>query len=130
MVLLFSDKCSVLKMFPYSGLESFSREPAVLKRFESVASSKILLAEILEREEVPLVVLYDTSQDDDININAACLKALQDKSFESPLKVNKNIRSIRCYDKTLMSLTKSTLQVMWYNNSIASNSMVFWYTPQ
>lgn len=70
-----------------SGLESFSHEPAVLKRFESVASGKILLAEIVEREELPLVVLYDTSQDDDININAACLKALQDKSLESPLKV-------------------------------------------
>lgn len=62
----------------------------MLKRFESVASGKILLAEILEREEVPLVVLYDTSQDDDININAACLKTLQDKSLESPLKVNKH----------------------------------------
>lgn len=60
----------------------------MLKRFESVASGKILLAEVLERVEVPLVVLYDTSQDDDININAACLKALQDKSLESPLKVN------------------------------------------
>lgn len=55
-----------------------------------MATGKILLAEILEREEVPLVVLYDTSQDDDININAACMKALQDRSLESPLKVTKN----------------------------------------
>ncbi|XP_057192988.1 tudor domain-containing protein 7B isoform X2 [Triplophysa rosa] len=88
-----------------AGLGSFSREPAVLKRFESVASGKILLAEILEREEVPLVVLYDTSQDDDININAACLKALQDKSLESPLKVNNsymhvNVTSV-CSDGTI-----------------------------
>lgn len=72
-----------------SGLESFSQEQAVLKRFESMATGKILLAEILERKEVPLVVLYDTSQDDDININAACMKALQDRSLESPLKVTK-----------------------------------------
>lgn len=54
-----------------------------------MATGKILLAEILVRQEVPLVVLYDTSQDDDININAACMKALQDKSLESPLKVTK-----------------------------------------
>ncbi|KAA0723685.1 Tudor domain-containing protein 7B [Triplophysa tibetana] len=88
-----------------AGLGSFSREPAVLKRFESVASGKILLAEILEREEVPLVVLYDTSQDDDININAACLKALQDKSLESPLKVNNTFMNVNvtsvCSDGTI-----------------------------
>ncbi|XP_055067271.2 tudor domain-containing protein 7B isoform X1 [Misgurnus anguillicaudatus] len=88
-----------------AGLESFSHEPAVLKRFESVASGKILLAEIVEREEVPLVVLYDTSQDDDININAACLKALQDKSLESPLKVNSAYMNVTvtsvCSDGTI-----------------------------
>ncbi|XP_043100105.1 tudor domain-containing protein 7B isoform X2 [Puntigrus tetrazona] len=88
-----------------AGLESFSQEQAVLKRFESMATGKILLAEILERQEVPLVVLYDTSQDDDININAACMKALQDKSLESPLKVNSaymnvNVTSV-CSDGTI-----------------------------
>ncbi|XP_073691887.1 tudor domain-containing protein 7B [Garra rufa] len=88
-----------------AGLESFSQEQAVLKRFESMATGKILLAEILEREHVPLVVLYDTSQDDDININAACMKALQDKSLESPLKVNSaymnvNVTSV-CSDGTI-----------------------------
>ncbi|XP_050970665.1 tudor domain-containing protein 7B isoform X2 [Labeo rohita] len=88
-----------------AGLESFSQEQAVLKRFESMATGKILLAEILERKEVPLVVLYDTSQDDDININAACMKALQDRSLESPLKVNSaymnvNVTSV-CSDGTI-----------------------------
>uniref|UniRef100_A0A8C2IVM3 Tudor domain-containing protein 7B n=1 Tax=Cyprinus carpio TaxID=7962 RepID=A0A8C2IVM3_CYPCA len=88
-----------------AGLESFSQEQAVLKRFESMATGKILLAEILERNEVPLMVLYDTSQDDDININAACMKALQDKSLESPLKVNSaymnvNVTSV-CSDGTI-----------------------------
>ncbi|XP_015200610.2 tudor domain-containing protein 7B [Lepisosteus oculatus] len=71
-----------------AGLEPFSQEAAILKCLESIACGKILLAEILEREEVPLVVLYDTSQDDDVNINTSCLKALQDKSLENSLKVN------------------------------------------
>ncbi|XP_030636037.1 tudor domain-containing protein 7B [Chanos chanos] len=71
-----------------AGLEVFCHESAVLKKFETMASGKILLAEILQREETPLVVLYDTSQDDDVNINSACLKAMQDKSLESPLQVN------------------------------------------
>ncbi|KAE8278968.1 Tudor domain-containing protein 7B [Larimichthys crocea] len=53
-----------------------------------MASGRILLAEILERGQTPLVVLYDTSQDDDVNINAACMKALQDKTLASPLQVN------------------------------------------
>lgn len=61
----------------------------MLKKFETMASGKILLAEILERGQTPLVVLYDTSQDDDININAACMKALHDKSLASPLQVPK-----------------------------------------
>ncbi|KAK9972076.1 hypothetical protein ABG768_025407 [Culter alburnus] len=88
-----------------AGLESFSHEQAVLKRFDSMATGKILLAEILEREEVPLVVLYDTSQDDDININAACMKALQDRSLESPLKVNSAYMNVSvtsvCSDGTI-----------------------------
>ncbi|TSL40974.1 Tudor domain-containing protein 7B [Bagarius yarrelli] len=71
-----------------AGLEAFALEPAVLKKFDSMASGKILLAEILEREDTPLMVLYDTSQDDDININATCLKALHAKPLESPLQIN------------------------------------------
>ncbi|KAM9406235.1 tudor domain-containing protein 7B isoform 1-T1 [Salvelinus alpinus] len=88
-----------------AGLETFCQEPAVLKKFESMASGKILLAEILEREQTPLVVLYDTSQDDDVNINAACIKALQDKTLASPLQVNSAymnvaVRSV-CSDGTV-----------------------------
>uniref|UniRef100_A0A673Y2B2 Tudor domain containing 7 b n=1 Tax=Salmo trutta TaxID=8032 RepID=A0A673Y2B2_SALTR len=88
-----------------AGLENFCQEPAVLKKFESMASGKILLAEILEREQTPLVVLYDTSQDDDVNINAACIKALQDKTLASPLQVNSAymnvaVRSV-CSDGTI-----------------------------
>lgn len=59
----------------------------MVKKFESMASGRILLAEILERGRIPLVVLYDTSQDDDININAACMKALQDRMLVSTLQV-------------------------------------------
>ncbi|KAM9425482.1 tudor domain-containing protein 7B isoform 1-T2 [Pholidichthys leucotaenia] len=71
-----------------AGLEDFCQDMTVLKKFETMASGKILLAEILERGQPPLVVLYDTSQDDDVNINAACMKALQDKTLASTLQVN------------------------------------------
>uniref|UniRef100_A0A674PSA5 Tudor domain containing 7 b n=1 Tax=Takifugu rubripes TaxID=31033 RepID=A0A674PSA5_TAKRU len=73
-----------------AGLEPFCQEPEVLKKFETIASGKILLAEILERGQIPLVVLYDTSQDDDLNINAACMKTLQDKTLSSPLQVSED----------------------------------------
>lgn len=53
-----------------------------------MASGRILLAEILARAETPLVVLYDTSQDDDVNINAACRRALQYQPLASPLQAN------------------------------------------
>ncbi|XP_072314704.1 tudor domain-containing protein 7B [Eucyclogobius newberryi] len=71
-----------------AGLEPFCEHPTVLKTLESMANGKILLAEIVQRGERPLVVLYDTSQDDDVNINAACARALQDLSLASPLQVN------------------------------------------
>ncbi|XP_054457468.1 LOW QUALITY PROTEIN: tudor domain-containing protein 7B-like [Anoplopoma fimbria] len=88
-----------------AGLEPFCQEPVVLKKFETMASGKILLAEILERGQTPIVVLYDTSQDDDVNINAACMKALQDKTLASPLQVNSaymnvTVRSV-CSDGTI-----------------------------
>ncbi|CAL8383753.1 unnamed protein product [Arctogadus glacialis] len=88
-----------------AGLEPFSQEPLVLKTFEAMAGGKILLAEILERGPVPLIVLYDTSQDDDVNINAACLKALRDKTLASPLQGNKVYMNVVvssvCSDGTL-----------------------------
>lgn len=52
------------------------------------------MAEILERGQVPLAVLYDTSQDDDLNINAACMKTLQDKTLSSPLQVTRTFHGV------------------------------------
>lgn len=95
-----------------------------------MATGKILLAEILEHEEVPLVVLYDTSQDDDININAACMKALQDRSLESPLKVTKNrsviLQSMKpSYPKyTVLACTKS-LQYLYYYSTYTNYISTF-----
>ncbi|KAM6894500.1 tudor domain-containing protein 7B isoform 2-T3 [Lycodopsis pacificus] len=88
-----------------AGLKPFCQEPAVLKKFETMASGKILLAEIIERGQTPVVVLYDTSQDDDVNINAACMKALQDKTLASLSQVNSTymnvtVRSV-CSDGTI-----------------------------
>ncbi|XP_061565476.1 tudor domain-containing protein 7B isoform X2 [Cololabis saira] len=88
-----------------AGLEPFCQESAVLKKFETMAIGKILLAEIIERGETPLVVLYDTSQDDDVNINAACMKPLQDKTLASPLQVNSAYMNVTvssvCSDGTI-----------------------------
>lgn len=70
-----------------TGLEVFCDDPALVKAVELQACSKILAVEILERSDIPLFVLYDTSGEDDININATCLKALYDKSFEPHLQV-------------------------------------------
>ncbi|KAM8881497.1 tudor domain-containing protein 7B isoform 1-T1 [Synchiropus picturatus] len=75
-------KCSL------AGLEPFCQDADVLKKFETMASGRILLAEILQRGQTPLAVLYDTSQDDDVNINAACMKALHDKALASPIQGN------------------------------------------
>lgn len=72
----------------YSGLEPFSTDAVVLKTLESLAVGRTVLAEIVEREDTPLIVLYDTSQNDDVNVNAVCLRALQDKSMENPLQVS------------------------------------------
>lgn len=69
------------------GLEHFSEDVAVLKTLEMLAVGRTLLAEMVERETPPLVVLYDTSLETDININAACLSSLQDKSMQNPLQV-------------------------------------------
>ncbi|KAK2815923.1 hypothetical protein Q5P01_026390 [Channa striata] len=74
-----------------AGLEAFSSNPLVVSSLDQLAVGKILLMETLEacqENETPLVVLYDTSQDDDVNINSGCLKALQDKSMNNPLTVN------------------------------------------
>ncbi|XP_030325907.1 tudor domain-containing protein 7-like isoform X2 [Strigops habroptila] len=71
-----------------AGLEVFCDDPVLVKAVESQTCSKIFAVEILEKSDVPLLVLYDTSGEDDININATCLKALYDKSLELHLQVD------------------------------------------
>ncbi|XP_059192805.1 tudor domain-containing protein 7B-like isoform X2 [Centropristis striata] len=74
-----------------AGLEAFSSHPLVLSSLDKMAVGKILLMETLEpcqQNETPVAVLYDTSQDEDININSTCLKALQDMTMSNPLTVN------------------------------------------
>ncbi|KAG9333569.1 hypothetical protein JZ751_011306, partial [Albula glossodonta] len=94
---IMADKVKVI------GLEPFCQDPAVLKKFEALACGKILLAEILERDDTPLVVLYDTSHDDDVNINAACLKALQNKALGNPLQVNSTYANVSVTSEFLVS---------------------------
>ncbi|XP_045061956.1 tudor domain-containing protein 7A isoform X2 [Coregonus clupeaformis] len=89
-----------------AGLEQFSSELSVLQTLESLAVGKILLVELLQHDaEPPQVVLYDTSHDDDVNINAVCLKALQDKAMENPLQVNSTYMNVSvtnvCSDGTI-----------------------------
>lgn len=84
-------KCYLPPLFLYlPGLEAFSSHPQVLSSLDKLAVGKILLMETLEpcpQNDTPAVVLYDTTQDDDININSTCLKALQDKTMNNPLTV-------------------------------------------
>ncbi|XP_077201630.1 tudor domain-containing protein 7 isoform X2 [Paroedura picta] len=88
-----------------AGLEAFCDDPVLVKMVETQTCGKIFAVEILEKSDVPLVVLYDTSGDDDVNINATCLKALSDKSLELHLQVNALYTNVRvtnvCSDGTL-----------------------------
>ncbi|KAL7841121.1 hypothetical protein SRHO_G00248120 [Serrasalmus rhombeus] len=77
-----------------AGLEPFREDPVVLKTLESIACGRTLLAELVEREATPLVVLYDTSQQTDVNVNSACLQALQDKTMENPLQVDSSYSDV------------------------------------
>lgn len=70
-----------------TGLEAFCDDPVLVKAVESQTCFKIFAVEILEKSDIPLLVLYDTSGEDDININATCLKTLYDKSLELHLQV-------------------------------------------
>lgn len=77
-------------IFLLPGLEAFNSHPLLLSSLDKLAVGKILLMETLEpcqQSEMPVAVLYDTSQDDDVNINSTCLKALQDKTMNNPLTV-------------------------------------------
>ncbi|NWH67157.1 TDRD7 protein, partial [Geococcyx californianus] len=78
-----------------AGLEAFCDDPVLVSAVESLTSSKILAVEILEKSDIPLLVLYDTSGEDDININSTCLKALHDKSLELHLQVDALYTNVR-----------------------------------
>ncbi|XP_009867743.1 PREDICTED: tudor domain-containing protein 7 [Apaloderma vittatum] len=78
-----------------AGLEVFCDDPALVKTVESQTCSKILAVEILEKSDIPLLVLYDTSGEDDININATCRKVLYDKSLELHLQVDSLYTNVR-----------------------------------
>ncbi|KFQ24287.1 Tudor domain-containing protein 7, partial [Merops nubicus] len=78
-----------------AGLEVFCDDPVLVKAVESQACFKIFAVEILEESDTPLLVLYDTSGEDDININATCLKALYDKSLELHLQVDALYTNVR-----------------------------------
>uniref|UniRef100_A0A8B9W5I3 Tudor domain-containing protein 7 n=1 Tax=Bos mutus grunniens TaxID=30521 RepID=A0A8B9W5I3_BOSMU len=88
-----------------AGLEVLSDDPDLVKVVESLTCGKIFAVEILEKTDIPLVVLYDTSGEDDININATCLKAICDKSLEVHLQVDAMYTNVRvtniCSDGTL-----------------------------
>ncbi|XP_034629069.1 tudor domain-containing protein 7 isoform X2 [Trachemys scripta elegans] len=88
-----------------AGLEVFCDDPVLVKVVESQTCGKIFAVEILEKSDIPLVVLYDTSGEDDININVTCLKALCDKSFELHLQADALYTNVRvtnvCSDGTL-----------------------------
>ncbi|XP_073336645.1 tudor domain-containing protein 7A [Pagrus major] len=80
-----------------AGLEAFSSHPLVVSSLDKLAVGKILLMEALEpcqQGEMPVAVLYDTSQDDDVNINSTCLKALRDKTMNNPLTVNATYQDV------------------------------------
>ncbi|XP_076996044.1 tudor domain-containing protein 7 [Tamandua tetradactyla] len=88
-----------------AGLEVLSDDPNLVKVVESLTCGKIFAVEILEKVDVPLVVLYDTSGEDDININATCLKAICDRSLEVHLQVDAMYTNVTvtniCSDGTL-----------------------------
>ncbi|XP_004372299.1 tudor domain-containing protein 7 isoform X1 [Trichechus manatus latirostris] len=88
-----------------AGLEVLSDDPDLVKVVETLTCGKIFAVEILDKADIPLVVLYDTSGEDDININATCLKAICDKSLEVHLQVDAMYTNVKvtniCSDGTL-----------------------------
>lgn len=80
------------------GLEAFGSHALVVSSVEKLVVGKILLMETLEPcqdNETPVAVLYDTSQDDDINMNSACRKALQDDTMKNLLTVRGVLQTTR-----------------------------------
>nr|XP_026235485.1 tudor domain-containing protein 7 isoform X2 [Urocitellus parryii] len=88
-----------------AGLEVLNDDSDLVKVVESLTCGKIFAVEILDKSDIPLVVLYDTSGEDDININATCLKAICDKSLEVHLQVDAMYTNVKvtniCSDGTL-----------------------------
>ncbi|KAJ8001014.1 hypothetical protein DPEC_G00186410 [Dallia pectoralis] len=114
-----------------AGLEHFSSERSVLLTLESLAVGKILLAELLQRDtDTPQVVLYDTSLYEDVNVNAACLKALHDRTMENPLQVNSTYMNVSvtnvCFDGTVYCQLPSRGRVKL--NKILEKIEVFFIT--
>ncbi|XP_038146649.1 tudor domain-containing protein 7A [Cyprinodon tularosa] len=125
-----------------AGLEAVSSHPKVLSTLGSVAIEKILRMETLrpcQQNEMPTVVLYDTSQDEDVNINSMCLKVLQDDTMNNPLRENVVYKDVQvssvCADGSIfcqlpsrgtVRLTK-LLEGMeaFFASQITSESLVF-----
>uniref|UniRef100_M4A9B9 Tudor domain containing 7 a n=1 Tax=Xiphophorus maculatus TaxID=8083 RepID=M4A9B9_XIPMA len=80
-----------------AGLEVFSSHPQVLSTLDKLAVGKILRMETLQpcqHSDVPTALLFDTSLEDDVNINSMCLKALQDSTMNNPLSVNVVLKDV------------------------------------
>ncbi|XP_075922874.1 tudor domain-containing protein 7 isoform X2 [Petromyzon marinus] len=74
-----------------AGLEYFCRDKAVLNCLCSMAYDHILHLKLLKKIPEALVVLYDPSG---ANINAACLRALEDRRLALQLEVNVTYRNV------------------------------------
>lgn len=113
-------------MVCFTGLEFFCDDPVLVKAVELQTCSKIFAVEILEKSDIPVLVLYDTSGEDDININATCLKALYDKSLQLHLKVPSS-----CF--LLSSLKNNWLLRSWmdkkqYSENVPSLCVWFFFS--
>uniref|UniRef100_A0A8C4R951 HTH OST-type domain-containing protein n=1 Tax=Eptatretus burgeri TaxID=7764 RepID=A0A8C4R951_EPTBU len=73
--------------YPCKGLESLCVDAAVLSRLELFAKDKTLVMEVIKHSEIPEVVLYDTSGDEDVQVNLACLQQLEDPFLAALPKV-------------------------------------------
>uniref|UniRef100_UPI00358E0503 tudor domain-containing protein 7B-like n=1 Tax=Myxine glutinosa TaxID=7769 RepID=UPI00358E0503 len=61
-----------------AGLENLCIDAAVLSKLYFFAKDKALVMEVIKHSEIPEVILYDTSDEVDVNINLACLQELED----------------------------------------------------
>lgn len=75
---------AVNKQLPYQavevslyGLEDHCQNITALERICELALGRTLVAEVVERDDIPSVILYDTSSDSDININETILRTIE-----------------------------------------------------